>query len=124
MTWRDLFCRRRPAPPITEPGSTLEDVMQALRLLTEKVSAMNDGLASGISTLQSDVAALTAQVTANSAVIAAFPAQLAAAVAAATAAGATPEQLQALNDLHTQITADVAALAVSDQPAAATGAAS
>ena len=79
--------------------------------------------------LQDDIAALKTEVANNTAVeqsastlIKGFAAQLAAAVAAAQAAGATPDQLQALTDLNTTLTANdadlAAAVAANATPAA------
>lgn len=71
---------------------------------------MSDTLAAEITQLQTDVTALTAEVTTANTTIGTFATQLAAALAAATGAGATPEQLQALTDLHTAITGATASL--------------
>lgn len=91
---------------------TLALIRSDLATLLQKVNAMS-------ATVTSELAALTAQVAASTSaeqsaltLINGFSARLDAAVAAASAAGATPEQLQALTD-------EVAALKASADPLAA-----
>lgn len=72
---------------------------------------MSDTLATEITQLQADVTALTSEVSTANTTITTFAADLAAALAAAQAGGATPEQLQALTDLHNNITGATTSLA-------------
>jgi|SRR5581483_99563 len=87
---------------------------QMLSLILQELQNVNatvDSLSNEITQL---TAAVTAEQTVNQSAITlinGFAAQLQAAVAAATAAGATPDQLAALNGLQTQITTSTAALA-------------
>lgn len=70
-------------------------------------------LAAEITQLQADSAAQTTVIQSAETVINGIAGQIAAAVAAAQAQGATPEQLQALTDLHTQLSANTAGLSAS-----------
>jgi hypothetical protein len=74
------------------------------------MSGTTDTLTAEIAALQADVAADSTVEASAVTLIDGFAAQLAAAVAAASAAGATPDQLSALNALHTSIEASSAGL--------------
>lgn len=76
-------------------------------------------LVTSIKTLQDDVTNLTTVDTSAVALISGLATQLAAALQTASNAGATPEQLQALADLHAAITkgsADLAAAVSANTP--------
>jgi peptidoglycan hydrolase CwlO-like protein len=75
----------------------------ALQTLIQKVDKMSESLDQAIAALQADNAQLKADIAAAPAAIAA---QIAAAIAAQTGAGVTPDQMQALIDLHTQLGGD------------------
>ena len=85
-------------------------LVRELESLKGAVKHMSDTLASEITQLQTDVSALTSEVAAANMTITTFAGELAKALAAATGAGATPEQLQALTDLHSAITGATASL--------------
>lgn len=99
-------------------------IIRLLTILIDKVNCMSetvDTLAAEITKLQADVAAASTVEDSAVALISGFSAQLQAAVAAAQAAGATPDQLQSLNDLGAAISGKTDALSaavVSQTPAA------
>jgi hypothetical protein len=77
----------------------------------KRMNATADSLAAEISGLQTDVTNDTTVVGSAVTLIQGFSTQLAAAVAAAVAAGATPDQLSALNGLQTTINTNASTLA-------------
>lgn len=94
--------------------SLIQSIKQEIRNMSSNVQA-------GLDKLAADVAQLTTVDQSAVALIQGFGAQLAAAVAAAQAAGATPEQLQAFDDLSAGIearTSDLAAAVAAATPAA------
>jgi Mg2+ and Co2+ transporter CorA len=94
----------------------IHDIVQSMEL---KMTQMSDE----IQTLKDDVAAERTAVDSATALISGFAAQLQAAVQAAQDAGATPQQLQDLTDLHTALTQQTTDLAsaVANQSPPATG---
>lgn len=77
----------------------------------ERFNTMSAALQASIDQLKSDVTDLTTSVGSAEAMITGLAQQLADAIAAAQAAGATPQQLQDLTDLHSALAADTAGLA-------------
>jgi hypothetical protein len=75
------------------------------RILTA-MTATDDAIA----VLQADEASLKTELAGLATVITTFQTDLAAAIAAAGQAGATPAELQALTDLHTALSADIASV--------------
>lgn len=90
-----------------------------LRTLIQKVTTMSETLDQAIAALQADNAQLKADI---AAIPAAIATQIADAIAAQSAAGVTPEQMQALTDLHTALVSehtDLQAALTPPPPAAA-----
>jgi hypothetical protein len=86
--------------------SLLYLILYKLEKIPKNMSQLDDSIA----TLTSTVAAQTTEVHSAAALIRGIPDLIAAAVAKAIAAGATPEQLQAITDLGTALTANTAEL--------------
>lgn len=96
-----------------EIGWQLTWVIQALQVITAKLNLEISEMAQiddELAKLTSDVAAERGVVDSAVTLISGFSAKLDAAVAEAKAAGATPEQLQAITDLSTAVTAQSADL--------------
>jgi hypothetical protein len=113
---------RYPAPG----GITLSVIADAIATLTTKVENMDQALQTAIDALRADVTAQTTADASVKALIVGMSQQLTDALAKAAAAGASPEQLQALTDLHAQLaanTADLTTAVTANTPAAAAPAA-
>ena len=113
---------RYPAPG----GITLSVIADAIATLTTKVENMDQALQTAIDALRADVIAQTTADASVKALIVGMSKQLTDALAKAADAGATPVQLQALTDLHTQLaasTADLTTAVTANTPAATTPAA-
>lgn len=98
------------------PDPRIDTLVGLVRTLITGVAQMSgtvNTLAAEITQLQADSAAQTTVIQSAETVINGIAGQIAAAVAAAQAQGATPEQLQALTDLHTQLSANTAGLSAS-----------
>jgi hypothetical protein len=98
----------------------LQHIFEAVTLMERKMSQMDDE----ITQIKQDVAAERTAVDSATTLIGGFAAKLDAAVQAARDAGATPQQLQDLNDLHTaltQQTSDLAAAVATQSPPATGG---
>lgn len=93
------------------PSDVLERVERLLGEVMKELNVMDTAIQAGLDALKADVANLTTVDTSAITLIEGFAAQLATATSAATSAGASPEQVQALIDLHTAISADAASLA-------------
>lgn len=92
-------------------ASQLTFISNQLHTLRQEVIRMSGTIDTNLTQLKSDVAALTGVVTSAEALISGFAQQLAAAISAAQNQGATPEELQAFNDLHNSLTAETQSLA-------------
>jgi Mg2+ and Co2+ transporter CorA len=97
----------------------LQHIHDIVQNMERQMTQMSDE----IQTLKNDVAAERTAVDSATALISGFAAQLQAAVQAAQDAGATPQQLQDLTDLHTALTQQTSDLAsaVATQSPPATG---
>ncbi len=107
------------------PNQTASAVLTAQNIallvttpILESITKMSETLGTAITGLQADVAALTTVANDAVAKITSLSTELSAAVASAAAAGATPDQLAALNALDASIKADSAALSAAVTPAA------
>jgi hypothetical protein len=92
----------------------LNEILSYVRMILEGVTTLSgttSQLDNDIQQLKQDVAALTSTVQAAVTLIGGFAAQLLQATQQAASAGATPEQLQSLTDLHTVIAAETQSLA-------------
>jgi chromosome segregation ATPase len=105
---------------LREINDNLKHIRYSQTRMEHKMAQMDDE----IQTLKNDVAAERTAVDSATALISGFAAQLQAAVQAAQNAGATPEQLQELQDLHdalSQQTQDLANAVASQSPPATGG---
>lgn len=111
------------APTGGGAGST-DSLTAAIQTLTDKVNAMAGEIDAKITDLQADVSSTRDVVNSAATLLDGLSAQLKDALDAAKNAGATPEQLQALSDVHTGITSQRDALASAvarNTPAAPSG---
>lgn len=92
---------------LREINDNLKHIRYSQTRMENKMSQMDDEIAQ----IKSDVAAERTAVDSATALISGFAAQLQAAVQAAQDAGATPQQLQDLTDLHTALTQQTSDLA-------------
>lgn len=99
-------------------AAALDQITSLLQTLIKDSHVMANALDTELATLQASLATLTSAVAANNAILTGIPAQIAAAVAAATAAGATPDELQAVTDLNTALQAQISSLTSADTAAA------
>lgn len=89
----------------------LTRIWAALVELHKELHDMSDALQTAIDQLRADVTQQTTVTQSAVTLIGGIPALIADAISHAQGAGATPEQLTALQDLHDQISAESASLA-------------